>query len=87
MIFKFGKNESFQKIFCFYFYFFFAQNIYSGYTLEPPRRGGSNEYPQSMFWSTNKKHRLNPCKPQFIKVVFKGTFIARTCYRDDKDML
>ena len=26
-----------------------AQNIYSGYSLEPPRRGGSNEYPQSMF--------------------------------------
>ena len=22
-----------------------AQNIDSGYTLEPPRRGGSNEYP------------------------------------------
>ena len=21
------------------------------YTLEPPRQGGSNEYPQSMFWS------------------------------------
>ena len=21
-----------------------------GYSLEPPRRGGSNEYPQSMFW-------------------------------------
>ena len=26
-----------------------------GYTLEPPCRGGSNEYPQSMFWSKNKK--------------------------------
>ena len=23
-----------------------AQNIDSGYSLEPPRRGGSNEYPQ-----------------------------------------
>ena len=33
----------------------FAQNIDCGYTLEPPRRGGSNEYPQSMFWSKNKK--------------------------------
>ena len=28
-----------------------AQNIESGYSLEPPRRGGSNEYPQSMFWA------------------------------------
>ena len=27
----------------------FAQNIDCGYTLEPPHRGGSNEYPQSMF--------------------------------------
>ena len=28
----------------------FAQNIDCGYSLEPPRRGGSNEYPQSMFF-------------------------------------
>ena len=26
-----------------------TQNIDFGYSLEPPRRGGSNEYPQSMF--------------------------------------
>ena len=26
-----------------------AQNIDRGYSLEPPRRGGSNEYPQSTF--------------------------------------
>ena len=26
-----------------------AQNIDYGYSLKPPRRGGSNEYPQSMF--------------------------------------
>ena len=26
-----------------------AQNIDCGYSLEPPSRGGSNEYPQSMF--------------------------------------
>ena len=25
------------------------KNIDCGYLLEPPRRGGSNEYPQSMF--------------------------------------
>ena len=32
-------------------YFIFlisAQNTDCGYSLEPPRRGGSNEYPQSM---------------------------------------
>ena len=28
-----------------------AQNIDCGYSLEPPRRGGSNGYPQSMFWA------------------------------------
>ena len=28
----------------------FVQNIDCGYSLEPPRRGGSNEYPQSMFF-------------------------------------
>ena len=28
-----------------------AQNINCGYSLDPPRRGGSNEYPQSMFWA------------------------------------
>ena len=28
-----------------------AQNIDCGFSLELPRRGGSNEYPQSMFWA------------------------------------
>ena len=43
----------------------FAQNIDCGYTLEPPRRGGSNEYPQSMFWSKNKKNMYTPAYPRF----------------------
>ena len=36
--------------------------------------GGSNEYPQSMFLSRNKKINVYPYKPQFyyIKVGFKG---------------
>ena len=41
-----------------------AQNIDCGYLLEPPRRGGSNEYPQSMILSRNEKN-VYPCKPQF----------------------
>ena len=51
-----------------------AQNIDFGYSLEPPRRGGSNEYPQSMFLSRNKKNNVYPSKPQFynIKMWFKG---------------
>ena len=32
-----------------------SENIDCGYSSEPPRRGGSNEYPQSMFLSRNKK--------------------------------
>ena len=35
-----------------------AQNIDCGYSLEPPRRGGSDEYPQPMFVSRNKKKYL-----------------------------
>ena len=31
------------------FFLFLLQNIDCGYSLEPPRRGGSNMYPQSMF--------------------------------------
>ena len=31
------------------FFLFLLQNIYCWYSLEPPRRGGSNVYPQSMF--------------------------------------
>ena len=40
-----------------------AQNIDCRYLLEPPRRGGSNEYPQYMFLSKNKKINVYPCKP------------------------
>ena len=43
----------------------FAQNIDCGYTLEPPRQGGSNEYPQSMFWNKNKKNRYTLVYPSF----------------------
>ena len=58
------KIENFQlKIFD--IFLIFAQNIDCGYTLEPPRRGGSNEYPQSMFWSKNKKNMYTPAYPSF----------------------
>ena len=56
VIFKVVKNENFQWKFVDIF-LIFAQNIDCGYTLEPPPRGGSNEYPQSMFWSKNKNQR------------------------------
>ena len=47
-ILKVLKKENFQqKIFD--IFLIFARNIDCGYTLEPPRRGGSNEHTQSMF--------------------------------------
>ena len=54
------------------------QNIDCGYSLEPPRQGGSNEYPRSMFLSRNKKNNVYPCKPQlyYLKVGFKGVNIS-----------
>ena len=39
-----------------------AQNIDCGYSLEPPLRGGSNMYPQSMFLS-RKKIMYTPLNP------------------------
>ena len=33
-----------------YFPYFCSKNIDCGYSLEPLRRGGTNEYPQPMFW-------------------------------------
>ena len=42
------KIDNFQMKNCDIF-LIFAQNTDSGYTLEPPRCGGSNEYPLSKF--------------------------------------
>ena len=56
------KNDNFQMIF-FYIFLIFAQNIDCGYTLE--QRGGSNEYPQSMFWNKNKKNMYTRVNPTF----------------------
>ena len=49
-----------------------AQNIDCGYSLEPPHRGGSNEYPQSMLLNRNKKNNVYPGQVYCIKVEFKG---------------
>ena len=42
-----------------------AQNIDCGYSLEPPRRGGSNEYPQSILFSKIRKIMYTPLNPSF----------------------
>ena len=44
------KNWKFSDKKLWYFsYFCSKQRLW--YSLEPPRRGGSNEYPQSIFWA------------------------------------
>ena len=70
------KKENFQIKKKSDIFSYFCQNKDFGYSLEPPR-GGSNEYPQSMFLSRNKKNNVYPCKPQFyyVKVGFKGVNI------------
>ena len=52
------------------------KNIECGYSLEPPRRGGSNEY-HNLCFEQKLKNNVYPCKPQFyyIKVGFKGVNI------------
>ena len=54
-----------------------AQNIDCGYSLELPRRGGSNESLQSMFLAEIRKIMYTPVNPSFyyIKVGFKGVKI------------
>ena len=48
------KNENFQIKNSDIFHTF-AQNKDCWYSLEQTRRGGSNEYPQSMFWANIRK--------------------------------
>ena len=63
-----------------------AQNIDCGHSLKPPRRGGSNEYSQSMFWAEIWKNiwifYLKIC--QFLVVKFsiylnRRVFVMGSC--------
>ena len=47
------------------FFPYFCSKHRLWYALEPPRRGGSNEYPQSMFLSRNKKKMYTPVNSSF----------------------
>ena len=42
-----------------------TKNIDCGYSLELPRRGSSNEYPQSMFLAEIRKIMYTPVNPSF----------------------
>ena len=58
------KNENFQIKNSDIFHIS-AQNIDCWYSLEPPQRGGSNEYPQSMFWAEIRKIMYTPVNHSF----------------------
>ena len=53
-----------------------TQSIDCGYPLEPPRRGGSNEYPQSVFWADIWKISEFFIWKFFIFLVFKFQYIC-----------
>ena len=63
-------------------FFIFAQNIDCGYTLEPPCRGGSNEYPQSMFLLKIRQIGIHLLF-FYIKVGFSGVYFSWICFPDD----
>ena len=52
-----------------YFLLFLLRNIDCGYSLEPSRRGGSNEYPQLCFVQKYEKYFRN------VKLIFAFDFI------------
>ena len=62
------------------FFLFLLQNIDCGYSLEPPRRSGSNVYPQSLFWAIIRKlshifsWKFSNLKGQKISVYSMGMF-------------
>ena len=58
------KIENFQ-IKTLIFSIFLLKNIDCGYSLEPPRRGGSNEYHNLCFWAEIRKIMYTPVNPSF----------------------
>ena len=75
------KNENFQ-IKKFWYFSYFCSKHRSWVlvrTASTRRRGGCNEYPQSMFLSRNKTNIVYPSKLQFdyIKVGFNGLKLYR----------
>ena len=62
------------------------QNIDCGYSLEPPRRGGSNEYPQSMFLLAEIWKKMSPAvNPSFTvyKWGLRESKLYRYVFRND----
>ena len=56
------------------------------YSLEPPRRGGSNEYPQSMFWAEIWKNiRIFSSENFHFSVVNFSVYLKRHFFVMDSD--
>ena len=49
----------------FWYFYIHAQNIGCGHSLELALWGGSNEYPQAMFFNKIKKIMYTPVNPSF----------------------
>ena len=56
------------------------KNIDCGYSLEPPRRGGSNKYPQSMFWAEIWKNIRIFYLKIFIFCWWNFQYIEKACF-------
>ena len=59
------KNKNFQKKKASDIFLISAQNIDCWYSLEPPRRGGSNEYHNLCFWAEIRTIKYTPVNPSF----------------------
>ena len=55
-----SNTESLQIKYSEIFHILLKTQIVGTHSFEPPRWGGSNEYPQSMFFSRNKKKICTP---------------------------
>ena len=68
-------------------FFVLLANIDCGYSLQPPRRGGSNEYPQSMFWSEIWKiseflsEKFHFFGDKIFSILKRHVFVMRTVFR------
>ena len=71
------KTENFQMRILIFFIFLL---IDCGYSLKLPQWGGSNEYPQSMLFSKNKKTNVYPCKPLFYNITRKSPDGIMDCF-------
>ena len=66
-----------------------VQNINCGYSLEPPRQGGTNDYSQPMFLNRNMKNNVYSYKSQFyyIKWGLRGSILRRHVFVMDPEDL